>query len=120
MDPHNGAGRGSGAAALRLLSAEPPDVILLGRQLPERTEFDTLHEIRKLSDVPILMLMPDNDEAPQIESLDLGADDCIVLPVSQALLLGHIWAVMRRNAAARVKGDQAEFTAGSLAVWFQK
>ena len=111
---------GSGEAALRLISAQRPDVVLLAAHLPDRTEFDALREIRELSDVPVLMLMLDSGEAPQIQSLDLGADDCIVLPVSQALLFARIRAAVRRNASPAVNGNQPDFTAGSLAVWFQK
>ncbi len=112
-------GAGSVEAALRLLSAERPDVILLAAHLLDRTEFGALREIRQLSDVPVLMLMLDSDEAPQIQTLDLGADDCIVLPVSPALLFARIRAVARRSASAPVSGNQPDFTAGSLAVWFQ-
>jgi two-component system KDP operon response regulator KdpE len=110
----------SGEAALRLFSAEQPDLVLLAAGPSDPTGLDILREIRQISNVPILMLLAENDEATQIQSLDLGADDCIVPPASRALLFARIKAALRRTAGATAAGDRPDFSAGSLAVWFER
>src|SRR6266568_4945634 len=112
-------GAESGEAAL-LFSDEQPDLVLLAAGLSDPTGLDVLREARQISDVPILMLLADNDEATQIQSLDLGADDCIVPPASRALLFARIRAALRRTAGAVAAGDRPDFSAGSLAVWFER
>src|SRR5438876_2692429 len=77
-------GVGTGEAAVRLLSAQRFDLVLLTACPSDTTEFDILREIRRLSDATILVLLVDNDEATHIQSLDLGADDCIAPPASRA------------------------------------
>src|ERR1700694_4432916 len=102
-------GAESGEAALRLFSAEQPNLVLLAAGLSAPTGLGVLREVRQLSDVPILRLLANNDEATQIQSLDLGADDCIVPPASRALLFARIRTALRRTAGAVAAGDRAGF-----------
>ena len=78
---------------------EAPDVILLDVMLPDGDGRDFCREIRKRSDVPILMLTARGEEIDRVLGLELGADDYIVKPFSARELVARVRAVMRRGRA---------------------
>src|SRR6478672_2457099 len=59
-----------------------PDLIVLDVMLPSGSGFDICRSLRKLSDVPIIMLTARADETDRVVGLELGADDYIVKPFS--------------------------------------
>lgn len=85
-----------GKQALDLFETVPIDAIILDILLPKLSGMDALREIRKSSDVPILMLTAIKDERTQILSFDGLADDYITKPCSIVLLGKRITALLRR------------------------
>ena len=64
--------------------------------MPKLNGFETLREIRKSSDVPVIMLTAREDEVDKVLGLELGADDYVVKPFSMRELIARVKAVLRR------------------------
>lgn len=73
-----------------------PDVIILDLMLPGKDGYDIMREIRKISDVPVLMLTARGDTLDKVVGLELGADDYIQKPFEPKELLARVKAVLRR------------------------
>jgi len=79
-----------------------PDVIILDLMLPGKDGYDIMREIRKVSDVPILMLTARGDTLDKVVGLELGADDYIQKPFEPKELLARVKAVLRRYETGQV------------------
>lgn len=86
-----------GADALQYFDQGAVDLIVLDIMLPKITGLGVLHEIRKRSSVPVLMLTAIEDEYTQVTSFDEQADDYMTKPFSMVLLGRRITALLRRN-----------------------
>lgn len=86
-----------GEAGLRYATSEAYDLILLDVMLPKLTGLAVLHELRKTSQVPVLMLTAIGDEYTQIASFDGLADDYVTKPFSIVLLEKRVQALLRRR-----------------------
>lgn len=86
-----------GAEALQLFRQGGIDLVVLDIMLPKVTGLSILHEIRKASNTPILMLTALEDEYTQVLSFDEQADDYITKPFSMVLLGKRITALLRRS-----------------------
>lgn len=73
------------------------DVILLDVMMPQMNGFEVLKELRKNSDIPVLMLTAKGDELDKVLGLELGADDYLAKPFSDRELLARIKAIVRRT-----------------------
>lgn len=73
------------------------DVVLLDLGLPDGDGIDVLRELRKVSDVPVIIATARGDETDRIVGLELGADDYVVKPYSVRELAARIRAVARRR-----------------------
>jgi DNA-binding response OmpR family regulator len=85
------------AGALELAVAEEPDLVMLDLALPDGDGRDVCRELRRHSDVPIMMLTARGTEMDKIVGLELGADDYVVKPFSAAEVISRIRAVLRRT-----------------------
>ncbi|EOS29162.1 MAG: response regulator transcription factor [Lachnospiraceae bacterium] len=86
-----------GGEALRVFDRGNIDLIVLDLMLPKVSGLSVLHEIRRKSAVPILMLTAVEDEHTQVASFDEQADDYITKPFSMVLLGRRITALLRRS-----------------------
>src|SRR5438093_9376997 len=81
---------------LKYLEKDPPDIILLDIVLPGMDGFQLCQEVRRISDVPIVMLSARDGEVDKVRGLEMGADDYITKPFSHLELLARVRAVLRR------------------------
>ena len=86
-----------GEAALHIAREKKPDLILLDLMLPKIDGLDVCRELRKTSQVPIIMVTARGEESDRVIGLELGADDYLTKPFSMRELLARIKAVLRRN-----------------------
>ena len=86
-----------GEAALQTARTAQPDLILLDIMLPRIDGLDVCRELRKTSQVPIIMVTARGEEADRVIGLELGADDYLTKPFSMRELMARIKAVLRRN-----------------------
>ena len=87
----------TGADALRLLAANPPDVVVLDLGLPDLDGKDVIARVRAWSDVPIVVLSAREREGEKIAALDLGADDFVNKPFGVAELMARLRAALRHR-----------------------
>lgn len=87
---------GSGTLALEKAGESMPDIILLDIMLPGMDGMQVCREIRKTSDVPIIMLTAKDDTIDKVLGLELGADDYVAKPFDPRELIARIKAVLRR------------------------
>jgi len=96
----------NGRQALKLFEQEKPDLIMLDIMLPELDGWQVCREIRKTSQVPIIMLTAKGEVFDKVLGLELGADDYVVKPFEAKEVVARIHAVLRRtnsNEATNVK-----------------
>jgi two-component system, OmpR family, response regulator RegX3 len=86
--------------SLALAKRVRPDLVLLDVMLPDGSGFDVCRELRRTSQVPIIMLTARGEEADRIVGLELGADDYVVKPFSAREVVARIRAVLRRADSA--------------------
>ncbi len=82
--------------AMRAIEQYSPDLILLDIMLPGTDGFQVCEEIRRFSDVPIVMLTARGGEVDKVRGLEMGADDYVTKPFSHLELLARVRAVLRR------------------------
>ncbi len=87
-----------GAAALKALTDNPPDLAVLDIKMPRLDGMELLRRLREKSAVPVIFLTSKDTEIDEALGLAMGADDYIGKPFSQRLLIERIRAVLRRAA----------------------
>ncbi len=90
---------GDGRSALLKARAEKPDLIILDLGLPHMDGLDVTRELRKLSNIPILILTARSEESDKLIGLELGADDYITKPFSPKELVARVRVAFRRMEA---------------------
>lgn len=97
-----------GESAVKGLSINPVDLVVLDVKMPRMDGMEVLQTLRERSNVPVIFLTSKDDEIDQVLGLRMGADDYITKPFSQRLLIERIRAILRRNelrAAVNVNPD---------------
>ena len=107
-----------GTEGLSLVETESPDVIILDVGLPEMNGFEVCREIRRFSDVPIIMLTVRDADTDVSRALETGADDYISKPFSHIELLSRVQAVLRRTQKLPLSNSEGFFSSGNLRIDF--
>ena len=97
---------GTAAGALAMAAECEPDLVMLDLALPDGDGKDVCRELRRRSDVPIVMLTARGTEMDKIVGLELGADDYVVKPFSAAEVISRIRAVLRRSDRSEKAPEQ--------------
>jgi two-component system KDP operon response regulator KdpE len=87
---------GTGAEALKIMKAQPADLIVLDLGLPDIEGTEVCRRIRGFAAVPIVVLSARGSEADKVAALDLGADDYVTKPFGPEELLARIRVALRR------------------------
>ena len=86
-----------GAAALEIIAATPPDLVILDIMLPAVDGLSVLSRLRQVDDLPVILLSARTDESDRVLGLGLGADDYVVKPFSPRELIARVKSVLRRT-----------------------
>ncbi len=97
----------NGRDGVSLVETESPDVVILDIGLPDIDGYQVLKEIRRFSEVPVIMLTVRGEDTDVAKGLELGADDYITKPFSMRELLARIKAVLRRTEVEEKEGQKA-------------
>lgn len=95
--------------AIQFFKVEMPDLVLLDIMMPQISGFDLLKELRKISNVPAMMLSAKGETVDKVTGLELGADDYLVKPVDPTELMARIKAVFRRSSSSSDESRILEF-----------
>lgn len=106
-----------GQEALEKLRNDRPDLVLLDMNMPVMDGLEACREIRRDSNVSIIMLTVRNAEKDKVRALDAGADDYVVKPFGIQELLARVRAVLRRGSNAQ---NQTVFSSKDLNCDFEK
>jgi len=100
FDGHETAEAGNGMEAVEACKKEKFDLIIMDIMMPELDGFSAVKEIRKTSDVPIIMLSARGEEYDKVLGFEYGIDDYVVKPFSSKEIMLRIAAILRRKTAA--------------------
>ena len=104
-----------GQAALDEVRRRLPDLVVMDVMMPEMDGFEALRELRRFSQVPVVLLTVKADERDVIHGLELGADDYIGKPFSIAELVLRVKAVLRRSRTGVALATEIRL-AGDIAI----
>jgi DNA-binding response OmpR family regulator len=107
-DGYDASVAGTARDALSAAAARPPDLVLLDIGLPDGSGLDVCRELRRTSDVPVIMLTARGSEADRVAGLEMGADDYVVKPFSAREVIARVRAVLRRAQPKRGDGAAIE------------
>jgi len=88
-----------GQAALDVLATQMPDLIILDLMMPKVDGLQVAREVRRVGDVPIIVLSAIGDESKKVELLDSGVDDYLTKPFGLQELLARVRVALRRTSA---------------------
>jgi two-component system response regulator RegX3 len=103
-----------GYEALERFDVVRPDIVLLDVMLPRISGIDVCRQLRKRTQVPIIMVTAKSSEIDTVVGLEVGADDYVTKPYRIRELVARMRAVLRRNA--RDQESVAELSGGSIVV----
>ena len=98
-----------GDEAVKAFRASPPNLMLLDVMLPGMDGWQVCREVRKISNIPIIMLTAKDETFDKVLGLELGADDYIVKPFDMKELVARIKAVIRRFQVAEAPEKELVF-----------
>jgi len=98
-----------GDEALKMFRESPPNLMLLDIMLPGMDGWQVCREVRKVSNIPIIMLTAKDETFDKVLGLELGADDYVVKPFDMKELVARIKAVSRRFQAADTPDRELAF-----------
>lgn len=90
-----------GVQALEVFRGEKPDLVVLDLMLPEIDGLEVCREIRRSSEVPVIMLTARSEDVDKLVGLELGADDYMTKPFSPRELVARVRAVLRRTRPSK-------------------
>lgn len=105
-----------GKKALESFRREQPDLIILDLMLPEIDGLEVCRQIRRSSDVPIIMLTARQEDADKLVGLEIGADDYVTKPFSPRELIARVKVVLRRMRTPPSPVSTSRITLGALVV----
>ena len=97
---------GDGPAALAKFAAGPIDLVVLDIMMPGMDGIEVLQELRRRSDVAVIMLTARAEEMDRVIGLSVGADDYVTKPFSAKELIARVKAVLRRTATTPAGPDE--------------
>ena len=106
----------SGNEAIMLAVSHKPDIILLDLGLPDMDGVEIIKNVRKWSNIPIIVISARSEDKDKIEALDFGADDYITKPFSVEELLARIRVATRRLKSMNEKQVESVFKNGDLTI----
>ena len=107
----------NGMTAVEKCREKRYDLVIMDVMMPELDGFSACREIRKTSQVPMLMLSARGEEYDRIHGFELGVDDYVVKPFSPKELMLRVGAILKRSAAAPAAASE-QVTIGDLVVDF--
>jgi DNA-binding response OmpR family regulator len=109
-----------GREGLKLAQDAGPDLVVLDLMLPGMDGLEVCRELRRDSNVPIIMLTARVEEEDRLEGLNLGADDYVTKPFSPRELAARVRAVLRRTARDAAEEGPLRLVVGDITVDLEK
>lgn len=108
----------NGMTALDMCRQKAYDLVILDVMMPELDGFSTCRELRKFSQIPVIMLSARGEEYDRIHGFELGVDDYVVKPFSPRELMMRVTAVLKRSKSAPAAQNDKVVVAPALTIDF--
>lgn len=105
-----------GLSAITAVTQELPALVLLDINLPELDGFEVCRRIRRVSNIPIIVISGRNLESDKLYAFELGADDYVTKPFTPGELLARVRAVLRRTESTKRESEEGLIQYGDLKV----
>lgn len=96
----------NGKKAVELFKSEAPAIVILDVMMPEMDGWQVCREIRRVSNIPIIMLTAKGETFDKVLGLELGADDYMVKPFEPKELIARVKAVLRRSDTKETSAEK--------------
>ncbi len=96
----------NGVKAVELFKSEAPSIVILDVMMPEMDGWQVCREIRRVSNIPIIMLTAKGETFDKVLGLELGADDYMVKPFETKELTARVKAVLRRSETKETSAEK--------------
>jgi len=107
---------GDGEEALDQFYQQNPDLLILDVCMPRLSGLEVLERVRRVSDVPVIVLSVRGEEIDKVRGLEMGADDYVTKPFGHLELLARVHAVMRRAEMIAPTARAPSFQSGDFAM----
>ncbi|MCI8404855.1 MAG: response regulator transcription factor [Clostridia bacterium] len=105
-DSFDTAAANNGKKAVELFKSEAPSIVILDVMMPEMDGWQVCREIRRISNIPIIMLTAKGETFDKVLGLELGADDYMVKPFEPKELIARVKAVLRRSESKETTAEK--------------
>lgn len=109
-----------GLDGISKLHSHRPDLVILDVMMPGGSGYEVCKQIRKISNVPVIMLTALGQEQNELDGLDAGADDYLSKPYSPEILLARARSVIRRSEQNDNHSLSTDYDDGHLKIDFEK
>jgi two-component system response regulator ResD len=109
----------NGRSALEILAEDKVDLVILDVMMPEHDGWTVCREIRKTSNIPVIMLTAKGEEVDQLFAFEIGADEYVTKPFSPKILTARVTALFRRmekNKTTVYDGLEIDTTARQVSI----
>ncbi len=104
----------NGQAALKLIDEKTPDLLILDVMMPGMDGWAVTRQLRRTTNLPIIILSAKGETSDRVYGLDLGADDYLAKPFEPSELLARVRAVLRRAEAFTFGEPQNQLSVGGF------
>jgi len=105
-----------GHIGLEVIEREEPDMTVLCEDMPDMGVWVLIKEVRRFSDLPIIVALESDNEMDVVKALELGADDYIRLPCNLMEVMARAVALMRRVGLTKQRSDETPIRCGELLI----
>ena len=102
------------SAGLEQVYQDSPDLVLIHPSFSDMPLSDVIQELRRFSNVPLLVLNHQGSETELITALELGADDYVRLPCDPAEMMARVWALLRRSGSNEAREEESPQSSSQL------
>ena len=107
-----------GSEAMNIIEKEQPDLVILDISMPKMDGLEVCTEVRRWSQIPIIMLSAHHDIEEKVRCLNIGADDYVTKPFGVIELIARVRAVLRRTRESSTNPTVSQISQGNLNINF--
>ena len=105
-----------GDVGLQVIEQDEPDLVLLCDDMVDMDIWQAIREIRRFSDIPVIVASESEEEMEVVKAFELGADEFIKMPCNLMILVARIVALVRRVGLSKQKSDEGPIFCGDLII----
>ena len=96
----------NGDVGLQVIEQDEPDLVMLCDDMTDMDIWQAIREIRRFSDIPVIVASESEEEMEVVKAFELGADEFIKMPCNLMILVARIVALVRRVGLSKQKSDE--------------